>query len=74
MTQLRTMLDDECERLSTNLGLIEQDYRLSWMLYAISVVEELKGKAVLKGGTGLKKMYYDDYRISQDYLLSRLRA
>ncbi len=66
MTRLRFMLDQECKRLNTTLGLIEQDYLLSWMLYGITKVEELQDKIVFKGGTGLKKMYYGHYRLSQD--------
>lgn len=45
---------------------IEKDYVLSWVLYAISKNEILSKALVFKGGTVLKKAYFDDYRFSED--------
>ncbi len=45
---------------------IEKDYVLSWVLYAISKNEVLKNALVFKGGTVLKKAYFEDYRFSED--------
>lgn len=45
---------------------IEKDYVLSWVLYAISKNEILCKALVFKGGTVLKKAYFDDYRFSED--------
>lgn len=45
---------------------IEKDYVLSWVLYAISKNEILNKALVFKGGTVLKKAYFEDYRFSED--------
>ena len=45
---------------------IEKDYVLSWVLFAISKNEILKKALVFKGGTVLKKAYFEDYRFSED--------
>jgi len=45
---------------------IEKDYVLSWMLYGISLNETLSKVLVFKGGTVLKKIYFEDYRFSED--------
>ncbi len=46
--------------------IIEQDYLLSLIIESIALVPELKNNVVFKGGTALKKMYFGDYRFSQD--------
>lgn len=45
---------------------IEKDYVLSWILFAISKNEILNKVLVFKGGTVLKKAYFEDYRFSED--------
>ena len=45
---------------------IEKDYVLSWVLFAISKNEILNNALVFKGGTVLKKAYFEDYRFSED--------
>jgi predicted nucleotidyltransferase component of viral defense system len=45
---------------------IEKDYVLSWLLYAISKNKILHNALVFKGGTVLKKAYFEDYRFSED--------
>ncbi len=45
---------------------IEKDYVITWLLYGISLDELLKESLVFKGGTVLKKAYFDDYRFSED--------
>ena len=45
---------------------IEKDYILSWILQGISQHEELSKAIVFKGGTVLKKVYFEDYRFSED--------
>ncbi len=45
---------------------IEKDYILSWILFGISKHEELSNAIVFKGGTVLKKVYFEDYRFSED--------
>ncbi|MCL2435714.1 MAG: nucleotidyl transferase AbiEii/AbiGii toxin family protein [Lentimicrobiaceae bacterium] len=45
---------------------IEKDYVLSWILFGISKHEQLSKTIVFKGGTVLKKAYFEDYRFSED--------
>lgn len=45
---------------------IEKDYVLSWILQGIAQHEHLSETIVFKGGTVLKKIYFDDYRFSED--------
>ena len=45
---------------------IEKDYILSWILQGISQHQELSKAIVFKGGTVLKKVYFEDYRFSED--------
>jgi predicted nucleotidyltransferase component of viral defense system len=45
---------------------IEKDYVISWVLFAISKNEILSKSLCFKGGTVLKKAYFEDYRFSED--------
>jgi predicted nucleotidyltransferase component of viral defense system len=45
---------------------IEKDYILSWILKGISMHKHLSKVLVFKGGTVLKKIYFVDYRFSED--------
>lgn len=48
------------------LDIVEKDYAISYLLRAIAETPGLGERVVLKGGTALKKMYYQDYRFSED--------
>ncbi len=45
---------------------IEKDYVLSWILKGVAEHERLNQILVFKGGTVLKKIYFEDYRFSED--------
>lgn len=45
---------------------IEKDYILSWILQGIAQHPTLSKTIVFKGGTVLKKIYFEDYRFSED--------
>ncbi len=45
---------------------IEKDYVLSWILRGIAQHEILSKILAFKGGTVLKKVYFEDYRFSED--------
>jgi predicted nucleotidyltransferase component of viral defense system len=45
---------------------IEKDYVLSWILKGIAHHEFLSKDIAFKGGTVLKKIYFKDYRFSED--------
>lgn len=45
---------------------IEKDYIISWILKSIAQNQQLSKVIVFKGGTVLKKVYFKDYRFSED--------
>ncbi|MCC7455087.1 MAG: nucleotidyl transferase AbiEii/AbiGii toxin family protein [Crocinitomix sp.] len=45
---------------------IEKDYILSWILQGIACHDQLSKIIAFKGGTVLKKIYFEDYRFSED--------
>lgn len=47
-------------------NVIEKDYVLGWVLAGISNHHELGSSWVFKGGTCLKKCYFETYRFSED--------
>ena len=51
-------------RLTPNV--VEKDYVLGWMLAGIYANPALRKAWVFKGGTCLKKCYFEDYRFSED--------
>jgi predicted nucleotidyltransferase component of viral defense system len=51
---------------SLDLGVIEKDYTLGWLLAGIANHEELASTWVFKGGTCLRKCYYETFRFSED--------
>jgi predicted nucleotidyltransferase component of viral defense system len=46
--------------------VVEKDYLLGWLLYAIGAHDESGRHWVFKGGTCLKKCYVETYRFSED--------
>lgn len=51
---------------SLDLGVIEKDYVLGWLLAGIAQHPELAETWVFKGGTCLRKCYYETFRFSED--------
>ena len=55
---------------AANLGLlpnvVEKDYVLGWLLAGIFSSEPFRSSWVFKGGTCLKKCYFETYRFSED--------
>ena len=47
-------------------GVIEKDYVLGWLLAGIANHPELNRTWIFKGGTCLRKCYYETYRFSED--------
>ena len=60
----------EIQKKANQVGVrdqqIEKDYILSWILWGIANHEHLSKILVFKGGTVLKKVYFEDYRFSED--------
>lgn len=60
----------EIQKTASRLGIrdtqIEKDYVIGWVLKGIAQNDYLKAKLIFKGGTALKKIYFPDYRLSED--------
>lgn len=61
---------DEIQRIASSkklaIDIIEKDYILSWVLAGIHHHDTIKNSWVFKGGTCLKKCYFETYRFSED--------
>lgn len=57
---------DMATQMSLNPHVVEKDYVLGWMLAGISAHAALRDSWVFKGGTCLKKCYFETYRFSED--------
>ncbi|HQB20906.1 MAG TPA: nucleotidyl transferase AbiEii/AbiGii toxin family protein, partial [Bacteroidales bacterium] len=60
----------EIQKIARKVGVrdqqIEKDYVLSWILQGIATHKVLSKSIVFKGGTVLKKVYFENYRFSED--------
>jgi predicted nucleotidyltransferase component of viral defense system len=59
-------IQQKARRVGVRDQQIEKDYILSWILCGIAKHEYLSKIIVFKGGTVLKKIYFEDYRFSED--------
>jgi predicted nucleotidyltransferase component of viral defense system len=57
---------DLATQTSLTPHVIEKDYVLGWMLAGIYAHEELADAWIFKGGTCLKKCFFETYRFSED--------
>lgn len=57
---------DFAREFSLPVNTIERDYVLGWLLAGIANDAELFEKWIFKGGTCLKKCYFETYRFSED--------
>jgi len=53
-------------QLTLNPQMVEKDYALGWLLAGIFANEKIAGSWVFKGGTCLKKCFFETYRFSED--------
>ncbi len=67
---------DEIRKISAQVSLsntvVEKDYALGWLLWGIQKHPLTKKSLVFKGGTCLKKCYFDTFRFSEDLDFSYL--
>ncbi|MBT3984433.1 MAG: hypothetical protein HOE90_23965 [Bacteriovoracaceae bacterium] len=54
------------QAVNLRADVVEKDYILSWLLAGINWHKDLKTKWIFKGGTCLKKCYFETYRFSED--------
>lgn len=57
---------DIAQQTSLNPHVVEKDYVLGWLLAGINGHEELAANWLFKGGTCLKKCFFETYRFSED--------
>lgn len=57
---------DMATRMSLTPHVVEKDYVLGWMLAGINAHPLLRETWIFKGGTCLKKCYFETYRFSED--------
>lgn len=59
-------IDIKANKEGVRATQVQKDYAISWVLWGISKNAFLKQSLAFKGGTCLKKVYFDDYRYSED--------
>ena len=52
--------------LSLNPDTVEKDYVLSWLLWGINNHKDFSNSWLFKGGTSLKKCFFETFRFSED--------
>ena len=57
---------DIANQTSLTPHVVEKDYVLGWLLAGIYAHEELAENWIFKGGTCLKKCFFETYRFSED--------
>jgi predicted nucleotidyltransferase component of viral defense system len=62
----RNEIMDFAHEFGLSPNVVEKDYVIGWMLAGIGNHRELSGLLVFKGGTCLKKCYFETYRFSED--------
>jgi uncharacterized protein len=74
MRPLRARIADETAKAKAPQLVVEKDYALSYILAGISRQDMLKDRLVFKGGTALRKVFFGDYRFSEDLDYSAIEA
>ncbi|MDD3534510.1 MAG: nucleotidyl transferase AbiEii/AbiGii toxin family protein, partial [Candidatus Cloacimonetes bacterium] len=63
---LKTVIKRAAEAAHANFQVIEKDYAIGYILAGIARNSYLRERLVFKGGTALKKLYFGNYRFSED--------
>lgn len=66
MPDVNQVLRARARESGVRLDIVEKDYALSYLMSAIAGTPGLGESMALKGGTALKKLYYSEYRFSED--------
>ncbi len=59
-------IQQKSEQLKVTKSQLDKDWVLSYLVYAVYSLPELKNIMIFKGGTCMKKCYIPDYRFSED--------
>lgn len=62
------------EKRRIDISMLERDYVISWVLKGIFDNALLKDGLVFKGGTALRKVYFPDYRFSEDLDFTTIKS
>src|SRR5512136_2548786 len=62
----RQEIMDFAREFGLRAEIVEKDYILGWILAGISSHAALRQQWIFKGGTCLKKCYFETYRFSED--------
>ena len=71
---LRNRIQEASRQQGIPQYIIEKDYALSYILAGISLKPEINNTLVFKGGTALKKLFFGDYRFSEDLDFSAINS
>lgn len=74
MKPLLLKIQAECKIKKVPQHVVEKDYALSYVLAGIAKQPELSHSLIFKGGTALKKIFFGDYRFSEDLDFSVFNA
>jgi predicted nucleotidyltransferase component of viral defense system len=74
MRTLKQKLMDEAKQIEGGLPILEKDYTIGYIIAGLMERENLRHTLVMKGGTALKKLYFGDYRFSEDLDFSGIDA
>ncbi len=66
MKILNLRIKEQAQMKNVPQYVIERDYALSYILAGIAANKELQPTLIFKGGTALKKIYFGEYRFSED--------
>jgi hypothetical protein len=66
MPKVPQLIRSVTQKTKVQQYIVEKDYALSYLLAAINYADGLGENLVLKGGPALKKLYFADYRFSED--------
>ncbi len=66
MSMLKQNLTKRAKSVSGGLPILEKDFAISYILAGLMKVPDLENTLVMKGGTALKKLYFGEYRFSED--------
>jgi len=66
MKPLRLRLQESAADTGVGIQVVEKDYALSYILAGLMSYPALSNTLVFKGGTALKKLFFGDYRFSED--------
>lgn len=72
MPNVGQMLRSMVKQRGVGLHILQKDYAISYLLAGIARTSGLGEQVALKGGTALRKLYYADYRFSEDLDYSTL--